>query len=49
MFAEEANVGTTAAQIGYESQTQFSREYSRMFGMPPRRDILALRGAVLNA
>ncbi len=49
MFAEESNVGSTAAQIGYESQTQFSREYSRMFGMPPRRDILALRDAVLSS
>ncbi len=46
MFANEFNVGTTAAQVGYESQTQFSREYSRMFGMPPRRDILSLRDAV---
>ena len=49
MFADELNVGTTAAQVGYESQTQFSREYSRMFGLPPRRDILALRGAVPNS
>ncbi len=46
MLADESNVGTTATQVGYESETQFSREYSRMFGMPPRRDILALRSAV---
>ncbi len=46
MFADESNVGTTATQVGYESQSQFSREYSRMFGMPPRRDILALRDTI---
>ncbi len=45
MVADELNVATTAAQVGYESPTQFSREYARMFGMPPRRDILSRRGA----
>jgi len=43
MVDSEANVETAAFQVGYESSTQFSREYSRMFGMPPRRDILTLR------
>ena len=45
MFADESDVATTAAWVGYESQTLFSREYARMFGMPPRRDILVLRSA----
>lgn len=45
MLAEELNVGSAAAQVGYKSYTQFSREYSRMFGFPPRRDMVALRGA----
>ena len=49
MFADESNVGTTATQVGYESETQFSREYCRMFGMPPRRDILALRDSAANS
>jgi AraC-like DNA-binding protein len=31
--------------VGYESPSQFSREYSRMFGAPPRRDIVALKPA----
>ncbi len=43
LVAEEANVETAASQVGYESPSQFSREYARMFGLPPRRDIVALR------
>jgi len=45
MVADDANVETAAFEVGYESPSQFSREYSRMFGLPPRRDIEALRGA----
>lgn len=40
---DAANVETAAFQVGYESPSQFSREYSRMFGAPPRRDVSALR------
>ncbi len=47
MLAEEANVETAAFQVGYESPSQFSREYSRLFGMPPRRDVAALRGTAV--
>lgn len=43
MVADEANVETAAYQVGYESPSQFSREYSRMFGMPPHRDVSSLR------
>ena len=46
MVAEEATVETAALQVGYESSSQFSREYSRMFGLPPRRDAVLLRSAV---
>ena len=31
--------------VGYESASQFSREYSRLFGMPPQKDIQRLRTA----
>lgn len=31
-------------EVGYESPSQFSREYSRLFGAPPVRDIARLRG-----
>jgi AraC-like DNA-binding protein len=33
------NVTGVAFDVGYESVTQFSREYARLFGMPPGRDI----------
>ncbi|MBO9669818.1 MAG: AraC family transcriptional regulator [Sphingobium sp.] len=39
----EINVEATAFRVGYESPSQFSREYSRMFGVPPRRDVASLR------
>ncbi|MBE9052863.1 helix-turn-helix transcriptional regulator, partial [Nostocales cyanobacterium LEGE 11386] len=32
-----------AYRVGYESTSQFSREYSRMFGAPPIRDIERFR------
>ena len=38
--------GTTAAyEVGYESVSQFSREYSRFFGLPPIRDVTALKNS----
>lgn len=33
------SVSSAAYEVGYESATQFSREYSRKFGMPPRNDL----------
>ncbi|SFC22283.1 AraC-type DNA-binding protein [Kosakonia oryzae] len=39
MLAEGAAVSTAAHGVGYESVTQFTREYSRMFGQPPARSI----------
>ncbi len=45
MVSHAANVETAAFQVGYESPSQFSRDYSRMFGVSPRRDIASLIGA----
>lgn len=45
MLAENADATYTAYQVGYESPSQFSREYSRMFGAPPMKDIERLRVA----
>lgn len=43
MLAEKQDATTAAFQVGYKSPSQFSREYSRMFGSPPLRDITNLR------
>lgn len=43
MLNEHRDVSTAAFEVGYESPSQFSREYSRMFGAAPKRDITALR------
>ena len=45
MLAENADATQAAYQVGYESASQFSREYARMFGAPPIRDIERLRVA----
>lgn len=45
MLAENSDAANAAYQVGYESQSQFSREYSRMFGAPPIRDIERFRTA----
>jgi AraC-like DNA-binding protein len=42
MLENGSNVETVATEVGYESAPQFSREYARMFGRPPRRDVRAL-------
>jgi AraC-like DNA-binding protein len=39
MLAEGANASQAAFAVGYESVQQFTREYGRMFGKPPMRDI----------
>jgi AraC-like DNA-binding protein len=43
MLAEHMDAANAAFQVGYESPSQFSREYNRMFGAPPLRDITNLR------
>ena len=39
MLNERLDAGTAAVRVGYESSSQFSREYSRLFGAPPLRDV----------
>lgn len=43
MLTESLDAGTAAFHVGYESPSQFSREYSRLFGDSPLRDITNLR------
>ena len=43
MLSERLDATSAAFQVGYQSPSQFSREYSRSFGAPPLRDITILR------
>ncbi|MBY8947819.1 AraC family transcriptional regulator [Pseudomonas sp. SH10-3B] len=47
MLNEHRDVSSAAFKVGYESPSQFSREYSRLFGVPPKRDMAMLRGKAL--
>lgn len=48
MLAEQLDASSAAFEVGYESPSQFSREYSRMFGLPPLRDIKQLSREQVN-
>ena len=43
MLMDGIDATSAAYEVGYESVSQFSREYSRFFGQPPMRDVKALR------
>ena len=43
MLNEDSDAASAAFEVGYESPSQFSREYTRLFGVPPKRDIEGLR------
>lgn len=43
LLAEGTQVADAAFRVGYESPSQFSREYARMFGKPPLLDVQQLR------
>ncbi|MGE8358942.1 AraC family transcriptional regulator N-terminal domain-containing protein [Pseudomonas sp.] len=49
MLNEHLDAARSAFTVGYESPSQFSREYSRLFGAPPKRDIALLRGQAEGA
>lgn len=44
MLMENERATSAALSVGYESVTQFNREYKRMFGEPPHRDVNRRRG-----
>lgn len=46
MLGEKIDAAEAAFRVGYESPSQFSREYRRMFGAPPRQDIDTLLAAM---
>ena len=43
MLNESLDAGSAGGRVGYESPSQFSREYSRLFGAPPQRDVTRMR------
>ena len=43
LLTEQCDAATAAHRVGYESPSQFSREYSRFYGAPPLRDVAQLR------
>jgi len=49
MLMDGMDASSVAFEVGYESVSQFSREYSRLFGQPPMRDIKALRDGRMMA
>jgi transcriptional regulator GlxA family with amidase domain len=40
---QNIDAGDAGRRVGYESASQFSREYSRVFGAPPQRDVKRMR------
>ncbi len=48
LFAESSEAANVGFQVGYESPSQFSREYARMFGLPPISDINRLRASLAS-
>lgn len=48
MLTEGIEAASAGHRVGYESPSQFSREYRRLFGAPPRREISQLRGAAVE-
>jgi AraC-like DNA-binding protein len=45
MLSDGASAGSAGFAVGYDSPSQFSREYARLFGAPPRRDIERLQAS----
>jgi AraC-like DNA-binding protein len=43
MLSQNLDAGSAGVRVGYESASQFSREYARLFGAPPLRDIQRMR------
>jgi len=49
MLMDGLDAAGAAFEVGYESASQFNREYSRFFGQPPMRDIRTLRSPSCSA
>lgn len=49
MLNQDIDAGSAGGLVGYESASQFSREYSRLFGAPPQQDVRRMRSETLQA
>ncbi|MBB4128304.1 AraC-like DNA-binding protein [Xanthomonas translucens] len=49
LVAEGMAIGRAASAVGYESVPQFTREYGRMFGLPPGKDLKETRQRLTSA
>jgi AraC-like DNA-binding protein len=45
MLVDGLDAASAAFEVGYESASQFNREYRRLFGQPPKKDVRSLRSA----
>jgi AraC-like DNA-binding protein len=43
MLNQDMDAGRASGLVGYESASQFSREYNRLFGLPPQQDVRRMR------
>jgi transcriptional regulator GlxA family with amidase domain len=46
MLVDRLDVGSAGHRVGYQSPSQFSREYSRLYGLSPLRDVETVRERV---
>ncbi|MDL2321796.1 AraC family transcriptional regulator [Desulfosarcina sp. OttesenSCG-928-B08] len=49
MLTQNLDASSASVEVGYESLSQFTREYKRLFGEPPRKDVKRLREKTLFA
>jgi AraC-like DNA-binding protein len=48
MLGEDLDVAGVGRRVGYSDASQFTREYKRLFGAPPARDVERLREAAME-
>jgi AraC-like DNA-binding protein len=49
MFGEDLDATTAGRRVGYDDASYFNREYKRLFGAPPMRDVQLLRAAATSS
>lgn len=45
LLSDIGDAASVGFEVGYESPSQFSREYARLFGKPPKQDVKSLKQA----